>query len=566
MTSPPLFALRIEFLTGQYCAQTHDDRNWPEWPPHPARVFSALVSAWAQACQEPGERAALEWLERLPAPEIQASEATVRGIDPARRRGQSDRIISVTNYVPVNDVFVISPAGVPKQYEKITSARTKVIDAETVAAKAKAMKVVDTCERQLLKWSTNAEKPSKKAPTQAIIEEKLRLLPDGRAKQPRTFPVAIPDDPVVHLVWPGVDSGEHFETLDKLASRVGRLGHSSSLVSISVVTEAPPATLVPDVEGVHIRVPGPGQLAALVRAHEVHNGVNPRQLPFRSQLYRPVTEQAEMANPLLAGEWLVLEVEEGSWLRLADAMAFTQTIRSALMSHAVEPIAKVLSGHETDGSPARSAHLAILPLPFVGRQYADGGIRGFALMLPRDATTGDGAAVAAALQTWGQHNGGRLPLTLPGGREVVLSLVVADTRPWTLQRYRWSRPSQMWTTVTPLAFDRAPGRLWSRQATVRDAARDVAQTVVSDACERVGLPRPVNVEVMQTAGLVGVPDLRDFPAYESPGRRLRRVSAHVTLTFDQQIRGPLVLGAGRFFGMGLFAPINEGANHDVTGR
>lgn len=565
MTSPSLFALRIEFLTGQYCAQAHDDRNWPEWPPHPARVFSALVAAWAQAWQDTAERDALEWLERLPAPAIQASEATVRGIDPARGRGRRDRLVTVTNYVPVNDAFVISPSGLPKQYEQITSAWTKIGDAESDAARAKAAKVVETRERRLREWSANAEKPARKPPTKAIIEEKLRLLPDARAKQPRTFPVAIPDDPVVHLVWEGVDAGAHTEVLDILASRVARLGHSSSLVSISVVEEAPRATLVPDTEGVHIRLPGSGQLAALVRAHEVHGGVQPRQLPFRSQLYRPVTESSRLARSQMAGEWLLLEVEVGSWLRLADAMAFTQAIRAALMSHATDPIPTVLSGHEVDGSPARSAHLAILPLPFVGREFADGGIRGFALMLPRDATTSDGAAVAAALQSWGYHTGGRLRLTLPGGREVGLTLVVADTRPWALHRYRWSRPSQTWTTVTPLAFDRAPGRLWSRQAAVRDTAHQAVEEVVGTACERVGLPRPVAVEVMQTGGLVGVPDLRDFPAYESPGRRLRRVSAHVSLKFDQEIRGPLVLGAGRFFGMGLFAPIKEGAGYDVVG-
>jgi CRISPR-associated protein Csb2 len=567
MTSPPLFALRVEFLTGQYCAQAHDDRGWPEWPPHPARLFSALVAAWAQAGEDPTERVALEWLERLPAPAIQASEAEVRGVDPARSRGRRDRLVTVTNYVPVNDACVISPSGVPKQYDQITAARAKVEGAESDAARAKAAKALATQERRLQAWSANAEKPSVKPPTQAVIKEKLGLLPDGRAKQPRTFPVAIPDDPVVHLVWEGVDAAEHAEVLDKLASRVARVGHSSSLVSISVVKETPSPTLVPAAEGIHIRVPGPGQLKALIRAHDVHGGVQPRQLPFRSQMYREAVESQRMATSHLAGEWLVLEADSGTYMRLADAMAYTQAIRSALMSHAAEPIPRVLSGHELDGSPALSAHLTILPLPFVGREFADGGIRGFALMMPRDATTADGAAVAGALQSWGRGTGGRLTLLLPGGKEAGLTLAVeSNSLPWTLQRYRWSRPSRIWTSATPLAFDRSPGRLWSAQASTREAARDMAQEVVGVACERIGLPRPAAVEVMQAAGLVGVPDLRAFPTYQSPGRKVRRLSAHVSLRFDQPVRGPLVLGAGRFFGMGLFAPIREGSTYDVAGH
>ena len=42
-----MLTVEVDFLTGRYVAARHDDRNAPEWPPHPARFFSALVAEWA---------------------------------------------------------------------------------------------------------------------------------------------------------------------------------------------------------------------------------------------------------------------------------------------------------------------------------------------------------------------------------------------------------------------------------------------------------------------------------------------------------------------------------------
>ena len=556
------FALRIDFLTGHYCAQAHDDRDWPEWPPHPARVFSALVAAWAEAGKDVGERQALEWLESQPPPSIHATSASVRGIDPARREGRQDRHTSITTYVPVNDVFLVPPSGVAKQYDRLLDIRAKLEVAEGSATVGKAQESLASQVKKVRDWSSQAQSPSKSPPTASVVGDKMQIFPESRTKQPRTFPVAIPDDPVVHFIWNGVPDYGQAEFLDKLAGRVPRLGHSSSLVSISVVTDPPVPTLVPAAEGIHVRVPGRGQLEALQRAYAVHGGVQPRQLPFRSQMYEPLQASAELPVSILSGEWLVLEAEPGARLRPTDSMILTQAIRAALMSNAHEPMPVVLSGHEPDGAPTSRPHLAILPLPFVGRAHADGTIRGFALSLPRNASTSDRAAVAGALQVWGRVRGGGLLLTLPGGREINLRLLVADPVPWTLERYRWSRPSRVWPTVTPLAFDRAPGRLWTADRGTRVSASRAATEVVSVACERVGLPRPEAVEVTQTARLVGVPRLREFPVYQSPGRGARRVSAHVSVEFAEPVRGPLVLGAGRFFGMGLFAPVREGVGDE----
>src|SRR5690606_13655907 len=42
-------AVAVELLTGRYVATRFNDRDRPEWPPHPGRLFSAAVAAWAEA-------------------------------------------------------------------------------------------------------------------------------------------------------------------------------------------------------------------------------------------------------------------------------------------------------------------------------------------------------------------------------------------------------------------------------------------------------------------------------------------------------------------------------------
>lgn len=90
-----MLALEIELLTGIYRASLPDGSR-AEWPPHPERVFSALVQAWGDGGCDARERAALEWLESLPAPMIEADDL----LDCGERSAP-------TVFVPPND----SPRG-----------------------------------------------------------------------------------------------------------------------------------------------------------------------------------------------------------------------------------------------------------------------------------------------------------------------------------------------------------------------------------------------------------------------------------------------------------------------
>src|SRR5436190_803563 len=98
-----MLTLEIDLLTGVYRAALPDG-SAAEWPPHPERVFSALVQAWGDGGGDPSERAALEWLEKQSPPLIEADS-----ID-----SYSERDLPIV-YVPPNDAHGDEIVVLPEQ-------------------------------------------------------------------------------------------------------------------------------------------------------------------------------------------------------------------------------------------------------------------------------------------------------------------------------------------------------------------------------------------------------------------------------------------------------------------
>lgn len=74
-----MLAIEVEYLLGRAVATDPSQRDRAEWPPHPSRLFSALVDALhdvEDVAVRGRAEAALRWLERQPAPEIAASTAS----------------------------------------------------------------------------------------------------------------------------------------------------------------------------------------------------------------------------------------------------------------------------------------------------------------------------------------------------------------------------------------------------------------------------------------------------------------------------------------------------------
>jgi CRISPR-associated protein Csb2 len=557
-----MFALEMTLLTGRYVATRYNDRRRAEWPPHPARLYSALVEAYAADGQKENERAALEWLEALPPPEIVASAGSER--EP------------FTVFVPVNDETVIG--NFEDELERLrelelTAATTRERaaggDVEAKKALQKAEKHAAQAKAKLSellkKKVALPEKVGKADPDRAAS-----LLPEGRMKQPRSFPSVRPESPKVTFVWPDADPEGHGAALDRVAARVIRIGHSSSLVSLRVVADVEASNWVPVEEGGEpLRVVRAGQLERLQEAFLQHQETEPRVLPRSFVGYqRPLPPlSSEYPTSVFGDDWIVLEVEGRSPFaaRIPD---FTRALRAALMKHAEQPVREIVSGHRADGSLSEQPHLAFVGLPFVGHRHADGLVKGFALIVPRACTADDKVYVYRALAAWERSVRSTkdvdsdapplLSLYAGASGDVGLRRIDGPAELRTLDPGSWSGPAtRHWVSVTPVALDRNPGDLRSRDAARLNQAMAEAEEIIAVACERIGLPRPTRVEILPSVPLVGALKAGAFGPFPREPGRAQRVLTHARLEFPESVEGPLLLGAGRYQGLGLFRPLGE---------
>jgi CRISPR-associated protein Csb2 len=533
-----MLAIEVELLTGRYAATAHNDRGRAEWPPHPARFFSALVAALHDHDDvDPAERNALLWLEQQDAPSLR--------VDPESKVGKR-QVQDV--YVPVNDITLGGDAA-------IREAEVKVAEAKTAAAKRKAEATLEKVKREAV-----AIDP---LPADKALKTASALLPERRTRQVRTFPVVLPETPTFALLWPSADPELHRAALEQLCARVTRLGHSSSLVRCSVVDRDLTPTIVPSDEGdVVLRVVGSGQLERLERAVEQHEGYRSRVLPARPQRYASAFRGGATApqhRSLFSADWVLFERVGGARPVASRATDLARALRAALLElHGSEDLPATLSGHAERG-PAENPHVAFVPLPFVGRDHADGSLMGCALVLPRALASTDRELLLRLVAKWEKERADeRGNLTLAGGtlppfqvRRVDVSAKAA------LDPTRWCRASTRFLTATPIALDKNPGNLRSNQdGTARKATLE-AQQSISDACFRVVGVRPTSVEVSLAPLLPGAQHVRDFLPW--PGRRGRtpRVRVHADIRFEARVVGPLLLGAGRYFGLGLCLPVED---------
>lgn len=544
-----MLAVQVELLTGRYVATRYNDRTKVEWPPHPARLFSAAVAAWADARDADGgdddrdddERAALLWWEALGAPDITCSW----GAD-----GAPGERAAVTHYVADNDPQAVRRdlSATYAQLRQAVEARDRA-DGVDPQAKAKA-------EKALAKAQEKARIASAGAGEGLATAVAAQVLPELRGRKARVYPSITPESDRVVYAWPDGDpDAPEAAVLDRVLARVARLGHSSSMVSVAVSTEPPPPpTLHPHELGdLPVRVPSAGQLDALERAFAAHGGSDPRILPAVVEPYRHIsrTHQAEPPRPLLGDDWVLLGIE-GRSFDVRDALALARTVRKALMHHSpVQPAPPVLSGHEASPTgaspPLQRPHLAVLALPFVGHERADGRVSAVALVLPRSASDDERVQVIGALNRW-LDDGGALRMGTTGAATVT-SLEAAGA-PWSAGSRRWCAASTAWASVTPVALDRFPGRGASGD--------ERAVEILAASCDHIGLPRPARVWLDHNPPVRGSRVARRFPPFATQDGRHPRLLTHVRLEFAEPVAGPVLLGAGRYSGYGLFAPIRGG--------
>ena len=575
----PSLTLGWEYLTGYAVATDPSSRERAEWPPHPARLFMALAAAWFET--EPpaienaayraweAEGAALRWLETLGDPELHLPP-----FDAVFSRS------NVTVYVPVND---------------------------------------------------------RAGPAAATLQSAPAIT---RSKQPRTFPRVWVGHEPCYMSWPEAKGiGLHDEALERLCAKVTRIGHSSSLVRVWVAESGEPAIDHPGERWVandgladqqirrvsegtlHLlteRYNEPtrarhaeltGRIAALTVQKKTMKGkgakerkaaidteiaslqeqagqLNPRP-PLRPSLgmwsgYRRglPAAPADVHHTLFDADILVLVHDAGPRLPLVSTLVVTRALRGTVMAGSNPPPAWV-SGHEPSGEPLRSdddGHLALVPLPFVGREHADGHLLGVGLVFPRSVDRRERGRVLGKLLV--DATGQSRPVDLKLGRLGVWTVLKRDwseTR-FTLARESWTahpRGADTWASVTPVVLDRFPK---SDRLREREAWTEEVVDIVVAACVRIGLPEPAAVDIDTTSWHLGSPraaskrrilrghtgmNVADaafgdgFPEYPCKGTSAPRPQIHVWLRFSEPVLGPVLLGAGRYQGYGLCKPWKE---------
>lgn len=415
-----------------------------------------------------------------------------------------------------------------------------------------------------------------------------------RTRQPRTFARAWLENDSVHLLWPEVSLPvEHEEALERVLSRVSRIGHSSSFVQMWL--EHDPGDihvdLVPSEHAErHLRVIIQGTLeyleacynaqqrdsyselvltkieadtrgqrkakdAAEKQLKEVFGNKPPVTLRPELSCWQGYAEPRAEAPPpkavtvfddrLLVYK-LVRKDSRFRVLELATTLQLTSALRGSLIKAADGELPERIIGHRAGGGPSDGPHLAMLPLAFVGSEHADGKLLGLALALPRELARSERSPLLAALAT--------------ATRSLVLGALgtwqleaIASGRPaYNLRADSWTASragSSEWGTVTPIALD--------RHAKASDPAGYRAEVArhVADSCERVtkGI-RPREVVVLDVSPHSGVPHSHAFPRCSRKDKSLLR-HTHALLVFDEPIIGPLAIGAGRYRGYGFCRPL-----------
>lgn len=533
-----MLAIEVELLTGRYAATAHNDRDRAEWPPHPARFFSAMVAALHDHEEiDVAERAALLWLEQQNTPSLRVDAESKVG----RRQVQDV-------YVPVNDVTLGLDSEIRSADEALRQAD------ETSKRKA--------AERKLAA-ARSAPNVAESAPSDKALKTAIALLPERRTRQVRTFPVVIPETSTFAFLWRDADATEHRGALERLCARVTRLGHSSSLVRCNVLDRDISPTLIPGDEGhITLRVVGAGQLERLERAFAYHQGVENRLLPARPQRYGAssrIVIPTTHAESVFAADWIVFERVGGSRPVSSRSTDLARALRAALLEqHGHRNLPATLSGH-AESAPTEQPHVAFVSLPFVRHEHADGAIMGCALVLPRQLPTSDRETLLRLVAKWEKERADeRGILTLAGGTLAPFRVRRVDvSAKKSLSPELWCRASRRFITATPIALDKNPGNLRSNRVNTAGKAALEAQHSISDACLRVVGVRPVSVEVSLAPLLAGAQHVRDFLPWPGLPGRTPRVRVHADIRFEGGVRGPLLLGAGRYFGLGLCLPLED---------
>lgn len=364
----------------------------------------------------------------------------------------------------------------------------------------------------------------------------------GRTNGVRKRISVVPECGAFALVWPDLDVDDAtLGRLMRLAWNVPYIGRTTSDVEVQVVPSAVPVLedqvvwrpvelgLAERPDAV-VDVPYPGYREALDCCFD--DGRPAWEAPRESIPYR--WREPETVATALSGPWdelIVLGFARHRWpLSGQEGLRAAETLRQAVLSHLVGDAPQV-TGHGADDRP----HVAYLSLPNVGYQHSDGSLMGVAAAIPGEIPKEDYVALVRALNSIERLN----------TRHWSISLESAATlrKTASLSANRWCGPrggACEWITATPVMLDKFP------------QGKVTAYHRIAESLQIAGFPEPVEIELFPSAPLSG--GIRRPLRSASHRREPNRPYVHCRVRFAEPVVGPVIAGAMRFLGMGLFVP------------
>jgi CRISPR-associated protein Csb2 len=370
-----------------------------------------------------------------------------------------------------------------------------------------------------------------------------QLVP--RSKKPRRFPGLHVGDAQISFVWRDAQPDGHLEALRRLAHNLAAVGTAASMTILEFGTEVPasgPETtvLVPLKRGsVKLRVPFQGYFRVLEDWWQSHRQRRPPESVWQAYGPPPAPERPRLGS--VFDELILMRLSPIRGTRghlvLEDTEVVMRALRGLILSRSPQqPAPEVLTGHGPDSETSRRDHLALFPIGFVGSEHADGHLLGLGAAIAHGLTDEEKRLCRSALARATQR-----PLIVPGLGDWGLSSAPEDLDVNALRQETWRGPAREWVSVTPVLLSRG-----SIEENIRKSA------------VLAGLPPPEAYEASFDPLARGIPHVSDVrctahpDATDSNGRPHR---LYLRLIWPEPVLGPVLLGRGRYAGMGLHMPV-----------
>ena len=477
------------------------------WPPAPARLFQALMAGAARGAEVPVTASdALDWLERLPPPVIAA---------PRGEPGQGHTV-----FVPNNDLdAALSGREAPEIEDAVASIRV---------GKTVRPTLFEVSVPLLYCWHFGGDE----TPAAALCEAAGQLYQLGRGVDAAWADAAVLEagtarqhlsghGGIVYHPTTGGRAGTRLlcprpGTRRSLADRFAgmrarfRRGDSNGPVRLFV---RPPRPLLANIA---YNAPA-DRLVFALRGSDAPGGLVPRRLGEAAALVAEVRDAA--ARRLCAG----------TPAQAAD-------------------VTRYLVGQGATEAD-KAARVTIVPVPSIGHPHADLMIRRLAVYVPQPCPVRTDDLAWAFAQ-----------VTRPAAAGPIASELQPAADDAMVQRYETA--GRHWQSVTPLALsgDRrraGPARAGPEAYGAAERARAEARAgrAVRQALRHAGVRvAPVSVAVQREP----FDKLGEQAGCFAAGSRFPGEALwHVALTFAAPVSGPLVLGDGRYLGLGLMRTVDR---------